>query len=89
MTPQPEQRPLLSHLEAEDYLADRLKAHGCDLYAAGPCAHYRDRIRATILANGMQTVLLGRNQAGKLETYRDCFQRIYGVPLDAKKTVAR
>lgn len=75
---------LFTHLEGETWLAERLKAHGCDLYAGGPFEHYRDRLRATILANGVQRVILGRNKAGMLEDYAQAFERLYAEPLVAK-----
>jgi hypothetical protein len=80
------QQPLLGHLETETWLAERLKQHGCDLYAAGPFAHFRDRLRATILANRMQAVIVGRNKAGTLENYAQAFERLYGEPLVPRVT---
>jgi hypothetical protein len=77
---------LFTHLEAETWLAERLKQHGCDLYAGGPFEHFRDRLRATILANRMQAVLLGRNKTGALENYAQAFERLYGEPLVPRGT---
>ena len=72
---------LLACVESEDYLAERLKQHGCDIYAGGPYATYRDRLGACILRNSMQAVIVGRAPNGKPETYADCYQRIYGKAL--------
>lgn len=79
-----EKPDLLSHLDAEAYLGERLKLHGCDIYDGGPFEHFCDRLRAAILANGMQTVILGRNKAGTLENYAQAFERVYGEALVQK-----
>ena len=75
---------LFTHIEAETWLAERLKQHGCDIYAGGSFEHFRDRLRATILANRMQCVILGRNKAGSLENYAQAFERVYGEALVEK-----
>lgn len=79
----PAQQPLLSTLEAEDWLKSRLEQHGIDLYAGGPYEHYRDRLAAAIVRNGIATVVVGRH-AGKPENYQQCFERLYQQPLVPK-----
>lgn len=79
------QADLLSHLEGEAFLAERLKDHGCDIYVGGPYATYADRLGAAIVRNGRQTVIVGRNpDTRKPETYAQLFQRIAGKPLPTK-----
>jgi hypothetical protein len=70
----------LTHLEAEDFLAERLKQHGCDPYDGGPYATYADRLGACIVRNRMQCVIVGRRE-GKPESYAACFERLCGRPL--------
>lgn len=81
--------PLLVHVEAETWLADRLQQHGCDIYAGGPYEHHSDRLAAAITTNGMASVIVGRKD-GKPETYAACFERICGRPLvpNASRKVA-
>ena len=82
--PEPDTPQLFDHLEAESWLGERLKAHGCDLYADGPVfAHFRDRVRKVILDNGMACVIVGRHD-NKPESYAQTFQRLYGEPLGKK-----
>jgi hypothetical protein len=76
---------LFSFVEAEDWLAERIKQHGCDLYLNGEFPTMRDRIRAAILANGIQVVITGRHD-GKPENYAQTFERLYGEPLEATKS---
>lgn len=78
-----ESLPLLVHVEAESWLANRLKDHGCDIYNGGPYEHYADRLAACIVRNGMACVIIGRKD-GKPESYAACFERIFGRPLVPK-----
>lgn len=74
--------PLLTHTEAETWLANRLLQHGCDIYVGGPYATYADRLGACIVRNRMQCVVVGRNPATrKPESYRQLFERIAGKKL--------
>jgi hypothetical protein len=76
--------PLLVHVEAEAWLANRLADHGCDIYAsAEPYAAYADRLGACIVRNGLSCVIVGRKD-GKPESYAACFERIFGRPLVPK-----
>lgn len=73
---------LLTPIESETWLANRLLDHGCDLYA-GSHVTYGERIRQTILTNGMGCVVVGRRD-GKPENYAQVFERMYGLPLEPK-----
>lgn len=85
---QPSQPDLLAHVEGETWLANRLRQHGCDIYAGGPYATYADRLGACIVRNRVQTVIVGRSPAGKPESYAQLFERIAGKPLPKKLTEA-
>lgn len=76
----------LTAADAQLWLAEQLKQHGCDLYAGDSFEHFSARLRATILANRMQAVLLGRNKAGALENYAQAFERLCGEPLVPRVT---
>lgn len=77
---------LFTHLEAEAWLAERLRQHGCDIYAsAEPYAIYADRLGACIVRNRLQSVIVGRNPAtSKPESYAQLFERIAGKALPKK-----
>jgi hypothetical protein len=84
-----ESYPLLAQVNAESWLGQRLLEHGCDVYRYGPeTDSYRERLRQTILDNGMGAVIVGRHD-GKPETYAQTFERLYGEPLKAKSTKAK
>lgn len=72
---------LLVQVESEDWLEERLKAHGCDIYAGGPYATRADRIAGCIIRNGMQGVLVGRGPDDKPEKYAQCYERLHGKAL--------
>lgn len=74
---------LLTAIESETWLANRLLDHGCDLYAGSSHVTYGERIRQTILTNGMGCVVVGRRD-GKPENYAQVFERMYGLPLEPK-----
>lgn len=81
---------LLTALDAESWLANRLKNHGCDIYAHDPQAPWLDQLGACIVANGMQCVIMGRNrETNKPESYAQCYQRLAGKPLPKKSDVPR
>lgn len=79
----PAQQELLVHVEAEAWLAERLKDHGCDIYAGEGYATYLDRLGACIVRNGLTHAIVGRKD-GKPESYAVCFARIAGKPLPKK-----
>ncbi len=78
-----ESYPLLANLESEAELGERLKQHGCDIYAGGPYATYADRLGAAIVREGMQGVIVGRGPDGKPEAYAQAYRRLCGKALPA------
>lgn len=80
---------LLSGVEGETWLANRLIQHGIDIYAGDSYPTFADRLGAAIVRNGVQCVIVGRNPDGKPESYAQCFQRIAGKPLPKKVDVPR
>lgn len=80
---------LLSPVEGETWLANRLLEHSCDIYVGGPYATYAERLGAAIVRNGVQCVIVGRNPAtGKPESYAQLFERIAGKALPKKATTS-
>jgi predicted kinase len=69
-------------LEAETWLASRIRHHGgaVVLDGAPDAEQRRERIREAILANGLSSVLVGRKN-GRAETYSACFARLYQQKL--------
>lgn len=87
MAAQPLQHDLLRTLESEAWLVKRLREQGvsldeCSKVLAGvtDTDERRERLRHTILSNGMSTVIVGRHH-GKSENYQQCFERLYGEKL--------
>lgn len=75
-------------IDPEQFLLERLKDHGVDVYApAGPFECLRDRLAQVIVDNRFGSVVAGRHN-GKPERYEDLFQRIYGTKLPAQKREA-
>ncbi len=74
-----------SHFDSETYLAKRLKEHGVLVFiGVTDPAIRKERFRTAIIDGGKDCVIVGRNLAGKVETYEQLFARIYGEPLHAK-----
>jgi uncharacterized protein with von Willebrand factor type A (vWA) domain len=70
-------------------LEKRLRAHGVSIGAprthdAGvtDLAMRRERYRAAICGYGLQAVIVPRARKGRAMTYREYFERLYGVALD-------
>jgi hypothetical protein len=79
------QSDLLTPIEAETWLANRLLDHNCDIYAGGPYATFAERLGAAIVRGGLQWVVVGRNPATKKpETYGQLLERIAGKKLPQK-----
>lgn len=75
--------------DAEEFFVKRLRDHRRTIHAGVTDTTTRkERIRAAILAGHLDCVIIGRNAAGKPETYSECFARHYGEPL-APKTKAK
>lgn len=71
-----------THFDAESFIVRRLKDHGREVFTGvSDPATRRERIRAAILEGGLEYAILGRNLAGKPETYAAAFERLYGEPL--------
>lgn len=68
--------------DAEKWFAKRLTEHGVTILSGAPdLATRKERIRSAILGCYLEQTIIGRNQAGKAETYAQSFERLYGEPL--------
>ncbi len=74
----------LTAADAEQWLAERLKDHGIDIYVGDAYPTYADRLGAAIVRNGIQCVIVGRNPDRKPESYASFFERIVGKRLPKK-----
>lgn len=75
-----------SQFDAETFLARRLGEHGARVFLGlTDQANRKDRFRAAINEHGLDAVIVGRNLAGKTETYEQLFQRIFNEPLHVKQ----
>lgn len=77
----PDTPDLFSQVDAETWLAERLKQHGHDIYAGGPYETYADRLGVCIVRNGVACVIVGRGPNGRPESYRDFWERLYSRSL--------
>lgn len=69
-------------LSDELWFVGRLRDHLAQIFTGDTDPDTRrERIRRAIVNAEIQTVILGKNAAGKPETYADAFQRLYGEPL--------
>lgn len=78
--------------DPEMWLAERLKAHGIDIYFPGDFDALRDRLAYAIRTNRCESVIAGRRD-GKPESYAQVFERVYGmkvedVPRGAKQSTS-
>lgn len=48
----------------------------------------RERIRGAILADHRADAIIGDTKAGGTETYRDAFERFFGLPLEPEQEIA-
>lgn len=72
-------------VDPETWLAEKLKACGVDIYAGGTFGRFRERLRWAISNSpGIADRIIGR-RAGNPETFRDCFERLYGEALDVPR----
>jgi hypothetical protein len=75
------QGDLLSLFRAEDWLLNRLKEQGIDVYASnGQFNRLRDRLAQVIVENRYGPVLVGRHN-GKPETYEQFVLRVFDIKL--------
>jgi hypothetical protein len=68
--------------QAESYIVKRLRDHGAHIYAVSDQFPLKERIRRAILDSKLDCIVIGRNLAGKVETYAQLFERLYGEPLE-------
>jgi hypothetical protein len=73
------------HFDVEMYFARRLAEHGRHVFTglSDPTIR-KDRIRQAILDAHMDCTIIGKNAAGKPETYAICFERLFHEPLVPK-----
>jgi hypothetical protein len=68
-------------LDAEMWLAQRIRLHIVGIFdGETEPAIRRDRARAAIKNNGLESVVAGR-RGGRPETYAEVFSRLYGEAL--------
>lgn len=73
-------------IDPEQFLLERLKDHGVDVYApVGPFECLRDRLAQAIVDNQFGSIVAGRHN-GRPERYEDLFLRIYGAKLPVDQT---
>lgn len=72
-------------LDAELWFVGRLRDHLAQIFTGDTDpATRRERLRRAIVNAELESVILGKNAAGKSETYADAFERLYGEPLQPK-----
>lgn len=68
--------------DAEAYFAKRLADHGKRVFEGTTDPALRKaRIRQAIIDSAMDCTIIGKNAAGKPETYQQAFERHFGEPL--------
>ena len=71
----------MTQQSAEEWLKDRLQAHGIDIYASGDqFASFRERLAHAVAMNRYGSVIAGRHN-GKPETYEQFVERALGIKL--------
>lgn len=74
--------PIFPQLDAEAFIVKRLKDHGAQIFqGVTDSAERRQRIRKAIIDAGLDRTIVGRNSAGKTETYSQTFERAFHEPL--------
>jgi len=71
--------------QAESYIVKRLRDHGAFIYPVSDAFPLKERIRRSILDSKLDCIVIGRNLGGKVETYAQLFERLYGEPLEPTK----
>lgn len=75
-------------LNREIFMASRLKAHGCDVFAgSSDQASRKACFRRVITERGLEHVVLGKDSSGQALTYAQAFERTYGEALTANGSV--
>lgn len=74
-------------LTREMYMARRLEAYGCDVFAGSSDTDSRKRLfRRVITERGLDQTILGADSSGYSVTYAEAFLRTYGEPLQPRST---
>lgn len=72
-------------LTREVFMAQRLKDHGCDVFAGSSDTATRKLcFRRVITERGLEFVIIGKDSSGKCLTYAQAFERTYDEPLHTK-----
>jgi hypothetical protein len=70
---------------AEDYFVKQLRAKGAYIYPVSDSFPIKERIRQATIDRKLEYTIIGRNSATKkCETFSQCFERVYGEPLEPK-----
>lgn len=70
-------------LKREMFMAAKLQAHGCDVFAGSSDGESRKALfRRVLTERGLDCVIVGKDSAGKCLTYAGAFERTYGEPLN-------
>lgn len=70
----------MSERPTADYLLERLKHYGVDVYQGGPFNTLRDRLADVLIRERMASVIVGRYN-GKPQSYGELFEQVFGVKL--------
>lgn len=69
----------------EAYIVKRLREIGEFIYPVSDAFPLKERIRRAIVDGKHDWTMIGRNSATKrCETFAQCFERLYGEPLEPK-----
>jgi hypothetical protein len=72
--------------QVEDYIVKHLRAKGVFIYPVSDQFPIKERIRRAIIDGKCDYAILGRNATTKkCETFMECFERLYGEPLEPKQ----
>lgn len=72
--------------DIEAFFVARLAQHGKSITIGNvDRAIRKERIRQAIIDAEFNFSIIGRNPAGKSETYSQCFERFYGEPLSPSR----
>jgi hypothetical protein len=83
---QPEFSFSFKAFDVEAHFAKRLADHGKRVFEGATDPQLRkERIRQAIIESRMDCTVIGRNAAGKPETYAQLFERHFGEPLQPIK----
>lgn len=75
----------IPHVSQERWLERRLHEHRVPFCWITDADARRERFRAAIIAGFVDQAIVGKNLAGKAETYAQLFERIFNEPLWRQK----